>query len=158
MISDKKKYLIIFCIACFIFLAIFLFFIQPRKIQFSQGLLKFTNQKITIKIDIAASESQLETGLMHRDRLDNNQGMLLVFKKQKHPQIWMKNMLIPLDIIFISTQNQVVFLLKNIPPCLINPCSVYEANTPVKMVLELNTGKIDQYNIKIGDKVSVLVQ
>ncbi len=152
-----QRHLLLFCIVCFALIAILILPFQSRTVTFSQGEVNFPNQNFTIKIDIAISKAQLETGLMYRDRLDNNQGMLLIFKKQKNTQIWMKNMLIPLDMVFISAQNQVVSILKNIPPCLKKACTIYQPNMPSKMVLELNTGKIDQYQIKIGDKVSLVV-
>lgn len=130
---------------------------QSKNIKFKQGELDFSNQHITINVDIATSQSQLEKGLMYRDQLDNTQGMLLIFKKEKRARIWMKNMLIPLDIIYISAQNRVISLLKNIPPCLRNNCTIYEPRILSKMVLELNVGKIDEYKIKMGDKVTLSV-
>jgi uncharacterized membrane protein (UPF0127 family) len=146
---------VVTCIVCFISLAVTVLATNSKEIKFSRGEINFYNQHQTIKVEIANTKAQLEKGLMFREKLADNQGMLLMFKQEEITKIWMKNMLIPLDIIFISSQNQVVSILKNIPPCLKSPCNIYKSNAPSKTVLELNAGKIDQYKIKIGDKVAL---
>lgn len=157
MALTTKNTLLVFSIGCFVSLYIVLPTTKSKDIQFKKGEISFHRQQLTLKTEIAMTRVQLETGLMFRKKLLSNQGMLLIFKQQNIQKIWMKNMLFPLDMVFISSQNQVVSILKNLPPCLKDGCITYKTTTPSKIVLELKAGKIDQYKIKIGDKVSFLI-
>lgn len=106
-----------------------------------------------IRVDIADSDSEREQGLMFRDGLDEDQGMLFIFEKEDIYCFWMKNMNFPLDIIWINKGNKIVDIKKNVP-CSQDNLEVLAPNDRALYVLELNAGFADKNNIEIGDRVS----
>jgi uncharacterized membrane protein (UPF0127 family) len=116
----------------------------------------FTNSsQIEIKVEIADTFEERQRGLMFRDKLENNSGMLFVFEKEQYVTFWMKNMRIPLDMIFISENGTINEIKEDLKPCEKEPCLLYPSNFPVKYVLEVNSGFCRQNNIKVGDKVKI---
>ena len=79
----------------------------------------FENEK-TIKVKIADSEKEIEQGLMNVKRLGKNDGMLFVFDDEKVRHFWMKNTLIPLDIIFLNKEKNIVSI-QTMKPCKKDP-------------------------------------
>ena len=104
-------------------------------------------------IEIAESSEERSKGLMYRESLDENAGMLFIFEEEKEYSIWMKNTLIPLDIIWINKDLEIVHIEKNVQPCKEDPCKIYKPDKPAKYVLELNTGQTEKTGIKIGNKL-----
>jgi len=92
---------------------------------------------------------------MGRRFLLPNHGMLFIFELQAVQRVWMKNTLLPLDIIFISKQGFVVSYLKNLQPCKRLTCPVYDSVRYAKYMLEVNAGVIDRAKIRIGEKVLI---
>lgn len=91
---------------------------------------------------------------MERENLDSNRGMLFIFDQESKHYFWMKNTLIPLDIIWINSNKEVVYMEKNVPACQVDPCLSYGPDKEAKYVLEINAGQSDQANIQINDKLS----
>ena len=73
--------------------------------------------------------------------------MLFVFPAGNNVSIWMKNTFISLDIIFINKEKYIISYIKDVPP---NNEKIYSSKEKVKYILEINSGMIDNYNIKIG--------
>ena len=67
----------------------------------------------------------------------------------------MKNTLIPLDIIFIDKNFNIVNIIQNTQPCTKEPCQIYSSLKPVQYVIETNAGFADKNNIKIGQKIEI---
>lgn len=113
----------------------------------------------TITVEIANTEALREKGLSGRTFLASDSGMLFVFDglNQTH-QFWMKGMLIPLDIIWISG-GKIVSINKNVSPppsgTLDNQLTVYTARGPVDYVLEVAADYSDKNNFKLGDSVDL---
>ena len=84
---------------------------------------------------------------MHRSELKDKHGMLFIFSKPSYPSIWMKNTLIPLDIIWMDSSFKVVDLKKNAKPL---STTIHKPKKKSNFVLELNRGSIKKHNIKIG--------
>jgi uncharacterized protein len=103
-------------------------------------------------VEVAASPSQKQLGLMHRKSLRENGGLLMTFSGERKVSIWMKNVLIPLDVVWISSTGEVVDR-KSLPVCRTNPCSIYQPALPARFVLEVAAG---QFPLKIGDKVEII--
>ncbi len=113
----------------------------------------------TIGVEIANTNSLRTKGLSGRNTLPQNSGMLFVFDSKKTtPGFWMKDMLIPLDIIWIR-DGQVERIDKNIPaPAPHTPdnkLSAYYPDRPVDYVLEVNAGFSQKNGIKVGDAVTL---
>lgn len=107
-----------------------------------------------IKVEIVDTELERERGLMYRESLQENSGMLFVFPDSEIRSFWMKNTLIPLDIIFINENLEIVDI-KNAIPCSSEPCILYTSNLPIKYVLEVNSGFSEENNIAIGEIVKI---
>ncbi len=101
-------------------------------------------------IELALTPQQQEQGLMFRQTLAADAGMLFVFPQTQAAVFWMKNTLIPLDMLFIAADGQVADIHERAVP-------LSEANivskVPVKAVLELNGGTVARLGIKPGDVV-----
>jgi uncharacterized membrane protein (UPF0127 family) len=110
---------------------------------------------VCFSVEIPVTQYQMEYGLMNRSHLDSNKGMLFIFEKEGNYSFWMKNTLIPLDIIWINSSQNVVYIKKNAQPCTPDYCPSIVPRKNAKYVLEINGGLSDKYEIKVGDKANV---
>lgn len=129
--------------------------VKPIKISFEkEAELVFLNGKDTIvnlDIELAESDYEQQTGLMHRSEMDMTQGMLFVYEEERpRPSFYMKNTKLPLDLIYINANKQVVEINKNAKPFDETPIKAEQA---AKYVLEVNAGFADKY--RISDSLSV---
>ena len=106
------------------------------------------------QIEVAKTAVQQERGLMYRKSLAKNQGMLFVYPQQGIYSFWMKNMLIPLDIIWIDKNRQIVFIQNSAMPCSEVDCDFITPDTSAKYILEINAGLADRLHLALGDVVS----
>jgi uncharacterized protein len=106
-------------------------------------------------VEIAKTPAGQEKGLMFQKSLPANQGMLFVFAQEGIYNFWMKNTLIPLDMVWINENNEVVFIKNNAQPCSDNFCPQIAPGRAAKYVLEINAGKAQEAKIFIGQKVSI---
>jgi uncharacterized protein len=105
-------------------------------------------------IEIADSDEERQTGLMFRESLAENAGMLFIFEGNGVYGFWMKNTLIPLDIIWINSDMVVVFIKENALPCIEGgECIGYGPNQEALYVLEVNSGVVEEIGLSIGEKV-----
>ncbi|MEM3074366.1 MAG: DUF192 domain-containing protein [Candidatus Pacearchaeota archaeon] len=126
--------------------------------------LKTQNEKISevcfeksgncFKIETADSDEERERGLMFKEFLNENKGMLFIFPQEGKYKIWMKNTLIPLDILWISKNHEVIHIIENARPCDGNLCEIYSPNNVALYVLEINSGIVKKLGVEIGDKIS----
>lgn len=127
-------------------------------IKFWQPNLKKTevllnNEKFSI--EIASSPIQWARGLMYRDNLPKNNGMLFIFPMESKQSFWMKNVKFPLDIIFLSKDKKIVDIKENFEPCLQDSCPSYTPSEKAKFVLEINGGRVKDLDLKIGDEIKM---
>ena len=101
-------------------------------------------------VEIADDELKREKGLMFRKSLDAGTGMLFIFRRPGIENFWMKNTLIPLDMIFIREDGGIVRVYPNAKP---NELGVISSQKPVIAVLEINGGEAAKKGIKAGDRV-----
>lgn len=140
--------LIIILIAV-IFLAIILikYITQPSKrVEVKIG-------STVVKAEVADTFAKQVKGLMFHQNLKENEGMLFIFGKEAHYEIWMMNMSFPIDIIWINN-GKVVDIKKDAQPCLLS-CESYRPKDLAKYVLEVNSNFTDRHNVKIGTKVEL---
>ena len=107
------------------------------------------------EVEVADSPNEQERGLMFYESLEINKGMLFVFNKEANYPFWMKNTLIPLDIIWLNKNYEVVFISENTQPCG-EICEPIDPKQNAKYVLEINGGLVGEKNIKVGDKLSII--
>ncbi len=104
-------------------------------------------------VEIAKTFAERSKGLMNRESLDENSGMFFIFDEEEEYSFWMKNTLIPLDIIWLNKDMEIVHIEKNVQPCKEDPCQRYTPTKPAQYVLELNAGQTDKNNIEVGNKL-----
>ena len=121
---------------------------------YNQVLIDNGKNLIMINVETADDNYERMHGLMFRENIDKNSGMLFVFDYEDNQTFWMKNTLIPLDIIFISKDMKIVDI-KYATPCRENPCKLYKSTRPAKYVLEVNGNYTIKNNIKIDDKITL---
>jgi uncharacterized protein len=117
--------------------------------------LTFIDQQRIVYVAIAANESERERGLMFRQELAEDQGMLFIYPDQTRRALWMKNTLLALDVVFLSGDGRITGLLKDIQPCTKDPCRIYDSNVAARYMLELPAGFIDKHTIQVGQKVTL---
>ncbi|WP_313808865.1 DUF192 domain-containing protein [Sphingobium sp.] len=115
----------------------------PLTIRTAKGNHRFT-------VEIALTEKQQEQGLMFRKSLAPDSGMLFPMSPPRTASFWMKNTLIPLDMLFIHTDGSIAFLKASAAPYSREPIS---AGVPVAAVLELRGGRAAELGIREGDRV-----
>jgi uncharacterized membrane protein (UPF0127 family) len=110
------------------------------------------NTSVTAQVEIADTDASREYGLMNRTSMPQDHGMLFIFDYQMVVSFWMKDTLIPLDMVFLDSSGRIGDIYKNATPL---SEDVYTAKSPSKYVIELNGGYCDRYGIKIGDHVTI---
>ncbi len=110
--------------------------------------------KSTITAEVAGTPYLREKGLMFVRSLPQDYGMLFIFETPQQLRFWMKNTLIPLDIIFISENFTVVNIAENAQPCS-EYCPLYVSAAPAKYVVEVNAGFAERNGIEVGDGVRI---
>ena len=136
---------IIFCVLGLLFFAIFH--------QNTEGKVCFKDY--CFHVTLATTVAEQEKGLMFQTQLDERQGMLFVFNEEKKYTFWMKNTLIPLDLIWINKDKKVVFISQNALPCNQDNCPNIEPSENAQYVLEVNAGVVQEIGLQIGDKVMI---
>jgi uncharacterized membrane protein (UPF0127 family) len=104
-------------------------------------------------VEIADSPDEQALGLMFRDELPDDHGMLFIFARDAPRSFWMKNTRIPLDIMYFNSELSLVSVSENTPPCRIRLCPSYPSEGPARYVLELNAGKASELGLVRGDRL-----
>lgn len=123
-------------------------------IFFSYDAKEVQFQNISFQVETADSSAEHYTGLSNRNYLCGNCAMLFVFEDSIERSFVMREMMIPIDIVFINN-NVVTDIYKNLEPEGEDYNSSYKSSGPVDTVLEINANYGDRYNIKVGDKVII---
>lgn len=108
-----------------------------------------------VEVEIAETREEITTGLMNRTNLPENGDMLFIFDEESIHKIWMKNMLISLDVIWLDNEGTIIHIDKNLVPC-DDYCKHFGPELYSKFVLEVNGGYSDRHNINIGDNVRMI--
>ena len=112
----------------------------------------------TLSVEIADDEAERQQGLMNRTSLAEDHSMLFIFESERAPSFWMKDTLIPLDMLFIDKEGVIRAITKMAPPCTEvddSKCSRFSPGQPVLWVLEIAGGVTDKLGIRRGDKVKL---
>ena len=101
-------------------------------------------------VEEARSPEQMERGLMFRESLAPDRGMLFIFESPQTAAMWMKDTQIPLDMLFIDARGKIVYVATDTVP---ESENIITAGVPVKAVLELAAGTCEKRGIKTGDAI-----
>ena len=132
-----------------------LFFLFISSISFAFETLDTIEVRLgqtTYQVELALTPVQRRKGLMHREQLASNAGMLLVYPKTGDHRVWMKNMGIPLRVLWIDDRFKVIHVMR-LEPCQLSPCAVFSAPAPARYILELSD---DKHDVEPGDIVEGL--
>ena len=105
----------------------------------------------TFTVEIAADLAAREQGLMNRDKMENEHGMIFLFPHSGIYKFWMKDTKIPLDLLFLDNAGKVVHIVTLQPGDLVG----FENYTPTRYVIELNAGVAKSLNLKTGDTINL---
>ena len=113
---------------------------------------KLTIDSLTIWVEIADNDAERQKGLMWREELKEDHGMLFVFPSPQIQSFWMRNTYLPLDIAFIDKGWVITDILQMEP--LIDTI-YYKSSKPVPYALEMNQGWFEKHQVKVGDKITL---
>jgi len=105
-------------------------------------------------VELAVTSEERARGLMFREHLDPDKGMLFIYQDEGVHYFWMKNTLIPLDMVWINGNREVISVSKDVQPCQTSQCPSIGPGQKVQYVLELNGGTSDEIGLAIGDKIT----
>lgn len=124
----------------------------------TSAIVSIPARAVDVRTELARDPYTWSKGLMFRESLDRNTGMLFVFPDSAKRSFWMKNTLIPLDILFIDADKKIVTIHAGVMPCTTLSCPRYTSTMSARYVLEVNAGFVEQYGIHEGDAVEITVQ
>ncbi|HME87532.1 MAG TPA: DUF192 domain-containing protein [Candidatus Nanoarchaeia archaeon] len=127
----------------------FLLLISLILIGCSSQITSVKINSLVIPVELASTPEQKAQGMMFRANLTG--GMLFSYDEEQPRHFWMKNTLIPLDMLFINKNREIV-TIHHAVPCTRDPCAVYSSD-PAQYVLEVNGNFTEENNINVGMKV-----
>ena len=108
----------------------------------------------TIVVEIADEPDERSRGLMFRDSLSKDTGMLFLFDKEDFYSFWMMNVNFNLDLVWINSNGNVVHIERDVPSCFMS-CPTYAPKEAARYVLELNSGVANELDLLVGSFVSI---
>jgi len=126
-----------------------------REMNYETKKIKVGNGTVVVKI--ADSAEKRELGLMNASSLPENEGMLFVFDRPDYLSFWMKNTLIPLEIIFLD-ENYAIVDIQEMRPCSGPICKTYTSSKPARYAIELSENFSKLHNVSVGKKVDLIDQ
>ena len=134
----------------FLIVSLLIYCCFTTKATASESRLSIAN-KLSLNIKIADNDSARMKGLMFVKNLPENEGMLFIMEDEAQVNMWMKNTYIPLDMIFINSNKEIVSMAENTKPL---STEIISSKNKVKYVLEINGGLAKKSGLKIGDKIN----
>ena len=106
-------------------------------------------------VEIADTREKQALGMMYRDRMEPDEGMLFIFQNEEPRSFWMKNTRIPLDILYFDKDLKMVRASLDAQPCRVTRCPSYPSVLPAMYVLELKGGTALELGVGPGDRMSM---
>jgi len=130
--------------------AYFTRYASPAPLARAPLTIETVNGPVQFTVEVAVSAAQQERGLMYRKRLAPDAGMLFDLHAEKRVALWMKNTLIPLDLVFIKANGTITQIAANATPLSLKPITSRER---VRAVLEIAGGRAGELQLRPGDHV-----
>lgn len=149
--NKTLKIIILICLGIILIITWILLF--PKKVN--QPVVIFDNK--TFQLELAQTDTERQQWLMYRESLDEDRWMLFIFQNEWIHSFWMKNTLIPLDMIWINKTdwgNKVVDI-QTAQPCKTQECEIYTPAWDSLFVLEINAWLAEKYGIDVWDLVYI---
>ncbi|MCX6813594.1 MAG: DUF192 domain-containing protein [Candidatus Azambacteria bacterium] len=141
-----------FLLLLIIFAGIFLYVLKNKTALSQANYTSVCFSGRCFNAEVASSFYARMKGLMYREFLADDAGMLFVFQGEDKYSFWMKNTLISLDMVWINKNKEIVYIAKKVQPCKSLICPSVSPDRPALYILEINGGKADEVGLKIGDK------
>jgi uncharacterized membrane protein (UPF0127 family) len=109
---------------------------------------------VVVAVEVADTQEERQTGLMNRESLPEDAGMIFVFGEDSAGGFWMKDTLIPLSIAFADADGTIVSIL-DMEPCAAEPCEIYDPGVSYRTALEVNQGAFSRWGVEVGDRLSL---
>ena len=119
----------------------------------------------TYKLEVAASEKSRTKGLMHREKIDDDGGMIFIYKRARVRSFWMKNCLIDIDLMYLDSRGRIVSMhrMKKAPPRGQNETIFdyerrlkrYPSGRSAQFIIELKPGSINRLELKVGQTIEL---
>jgi uncharacterized membrane protein (UPF0127 family) len=126
-----------------------------EKKEFIQLFFPSGNQ---VTAELAITEQEKLLGLMFRDEILSDQGMLFVYEEKGYHSFWMKNVSFPIDIIWLDEEKRIIHIIQSVPPCLAEDCPSYRPEKPAQYVLELKAGKVTEEGLELYDRLDFILE
>lgn len=130
---------------------------RPQEVV-QDSIVRFS--EVQFDVEVARTAAQRTRGLMFRKSMPVDRGMIFVFNDDAVRNFWMKNTLIPLDMIFVDKDGQVVSVSANVQPCrekVPSSCPDYSSTKPARYVLEINAGLAQFHHIQPGSHMDISI-
>jgi len=108
-----------------------------------------------INVEIADTPQKRQQGLMHRKKLNKDEGMLFIFTSEQTLSFWMKNTYIPLSIAYINKNCNIIDIQDMYPLKKNEPEKTYPSKAQSQLALEVNLGWFKKNNINLGDQIKI---
>jgi len=108
------------------------------------------------RVEVARTLDEQAQGLMFRESLPERTGMLFLFANGDPHKFWMKNTMIPLDMIWMDGTGRVLFVSADTPPCSADPCPTYGPDLPASCVLEIAGGLAAKEKVTVGSTIRIV--
>ncbi|MEE9593944.1 MAG: DUF192 domain-containing protein [Candidatus Hydrothermarchaeales archaeon] len=143
----KREKVAVFFFALTLISALSLWITSGVMVRFENGA--------KVNVEVVKEPLEITTGLMFRDKLGKDKGMLFSYGYDDRHTIWMKNMKFSIDILWIDSTNRVVHVAGNVEPCVKEPCPVYIPSADSRYVLEVNANFAEENEIIPGHEVVI---
>ncbi|MDB4977948.1 MAG: hypothetical protein JWM56_134 [Candidatus Peribacteria bacterium] len=112
------------------------------------------HERLSLRVEVADTSARQELGLMFRSKLEPDTGMLFIFTDENVLNFWMKNTLVPLDVLFFTAAGEFVSV-QTMKPCTQDPCPSYASDKPATYALEVPAGYAKEHNVGEGWNITV---
>jgi uncharacterized membrane protein (UPF0127 family) len=130
---------------------------KPSNLPINKKSISLDIGQKSYSLEVADTAQTRQVGLMNRSKLDENGGMIFIFDGTGIYPFWMKDTLIPLDMIWLNDQKEIVHIKENAQPCSTTIGAICSSIIPLKpalYVIELNGGEVEKLGLKTGDKIN----
>jgi uncharacterized membrane protein (UPF0127 family) len=111
-------------------------------------------EEVVVQAEVADTDEERQVGLMDRESLPADAGMIFLFDGPTSSGFWMKNTLIPLSIAFAGEDGTILSIL-DMEPCEADPCEIYDPGVAYASALEVNQGAFDDWGVAVGDRLTL---
>ena len=113
----------------------------------------FMPDGFAVTSELAVTDEERQQGLMFREKLNPDQGMLFLFEEEGVHAFWMKNMRFAIDILWLDKDKRIVHIEPKVPPCPAEPCPSYDPGAKAMYVLELESGAAEKHGLTLHGRL-----